>query len=226
MIIAKQNSSIKTNFNLRKSIKEIRKEAKYQNNNNPFLKMEQPGISLYNNINLRYKDFNKLDMQKTINNNLFIYKKNFFLNYNQFESQINEDNNKRYKKDSNNSYLYNNKRFAYEKIEKFTNLDKKSMGSNKTSDINKNSYSQFNRGKLFNASNIKNSDNIKEINKNVKKVYTNISSNISKRSSKHDYENITISNLVKKIQNDYKLKLREKKINLIMRIFSQKKKEI
>ena len=212
MIIAKQNSSIKTNFNLRKSIKEIRKEAKYQNNNNPFLKMEQPGISLYNNINLRYKDFNKLDMQKTINNNLFIYKKNFFLNYNQFESQINEDNNKRYKKDSNNSYLYNNKRFAYEKIEKFTNLDKKSMGSNKTSDINKNSYSQFNRGKLFNASNIKKSDNIKEINKNVKKVYTNISSNISKRSSKHDYEKITISNLVKKIPNDYKLKLREKKI--------------
>ena len=88
MIIAKQNSSIKTNFNLRKSIKEIRKEAKYQNNNNPFLKMEQPGISLYNNINLRYKDFNKLDMQKTINNNLFIYKKNFFLNYKQIKKKI------------------------------------------------------------------------------------------------------------------------------------------
>jgi len=225
MIIKKKNSSIKSNLNLSKSIKEKRKEAKYQNNENTFLKMKQPEISLYNNINLRNKDFNKLDIQKNItnfhnkniennNNNLFIYKKNFFSYFNQFENQKIE-NNKRYKNDPDNSYLYNDKRFAYENIEKFTNLDKKNMGFNKTSDINKNSYSQFNKGKLFNASNIKTNDNIKVINKSIKKVNTNISSNISKRSSKQNYKNdygkITISNLEKKIPNNYKLKLREKK---------------
>ena len=206
MSIEKENSSNKTNLNLNKNIKEKRKEAKYQSNN------------WQKHINTNYHDRN------IRNDNLFI-KKNLFLNSNQFENQKNEDN-KRYKKDPENSYLYNNKRFAYEKIENYINSIKKNKGCNITIDKIKESYSKFNSRKPSNENYIK-KDNKREISKNIKKYNANISSNFSKRNSKinykNGYENIAFSKLEKQIPNHYN-ENEEKKNFYNKFIFSKEKK--
>ena len=126
-----------------KSIKERREEAKNPNNNNIFLKVKQPKSTFPDNICLSKNNNNDF---RNNNNNLFIYTKKYFLKSNQIVNKKIEDY-KRYKKDLNNSYKYNNKRFDYDKIEKLNNLDNISKEYNKTIDKKKNSYSQINSGK-------------------------------------------------------------------------------
>ena len=213
-----QNSLIKNNVMLGRTLKEKRKAIKYPNMDNLFLKGKLSNIDFSNNNCLRNNECNILnnnfidhnndirnnnnkDFTKLLNgykeetNNLSIFKKKLFLKSKQYEN-LKDENFKRYKKNPDNYYSLYDKMFANKNIEKEFNLNKKNRGHNKEID-NKKGYSQFNSGN--HASNKNNNDNIRENNKSREKSIINISSNFSKRNSKQNYKNgnekITISKL-------------------------------